>query len=374
MASESLPKLPFELTDLVINNIDAEDRRTLGICGLVCHPWLALSRPILFRSLWLDVSFGRSNAHAFSVLLRRRDRVTFLSFVKEIKLTGRHPWTHTVLPGLVSSLPAFTTLHLRGGDAATLSLPFKNLRHLVVPSTYGVLPLLDAFPVLEHFGIDTDLTSAFPLPEKFSKAYEDKNFSGDATPPALPNDFQPLQRLHTVELDYDWDCKTIKYIMGHTPPLTTFSLACRANNYYTWIQAAGPTLRTLRLIFPQSVILDPPSTSAGPLTPQLQTLRLCAQHKGLFHIAANLLSTVNLRSEGPELLELELGEPDLKPEVSADDVAANDDDETAYLLALAELDRVVQALSGLTTVHIRVHAAWNISVSLPLCRAAGKLL
>ncbi|KAJ6589406.1 hypothetical protein B0H19DRAFT_236736 [Mycena capillaripes] len=368
-----LPQLPVELVDLIIKNIDVEDKRTMGICSLVCRIWLALTRPILFRCIILRVTphFGQyakfANAHAFSILFRRRDRTTFLPFVKEIEIVGQHPWTDTVLPRLVRHLPGVKTLRLRDGyqgHASALSLAFQNLRYLVMCCHDGLVDLLDALPALEHVTIATDLTSAFPV----SREYEGNIMVTETRAPRL-SDSQPLQRLHTVELDDNWRCETIKYIMLNMPLLTTLSLVCRANAPVS-IREAGPTLQTLVLIIPSPAVRNPLSASADPLTPRLKTLRLCARHRELFHIAATLLSTINFRPQGPKELVLELGELDATVQVYGN----ADDRETAHAMALAELDRVVHALPGLSMVRISVHASWNISVSLPLCLAAGKLL
>ncbi|KAJ6589427.1 hypothetical protein B0H19DRAFT_1103824 [Mycena capillaripes] len=402
-------ELPVELADLVIKNIDVQDTRTLCVCGLVSRAWLALSRPILFRciSLRLDASYRRSNAHSFATLLRRPDRATFLLLVKEIELTGRHPWTHTVLPRLMRYFPAFTTLRLHDvshEDASALSTAFAHLVHLVLvfrhphsyfPPTRDVLRLLEVFPVLQHVliasevkpemgltppppgeyldvdpGIKTSLLFAFPVSEH---PYVSKT----AAPVSSQTEKQSFQCLRTIELDYRFgsDVETIKYIMPHTPPLTTLSLVYRSTAY-PCIRDVGPALRSHTLIFPHPhmVGLFQRSASLDPLTPRLQTLRFCATHSALFRLAASLLSTTNFRPGGPEELELELGDPKLATVTNADFAAVDSDDDTAHSMALAELDRVVHALPGLLKVQIHVHDAWDISISLPLCKAAGKLL
>ncbi|KAJ7659240.1 hypothetical protein DFH06DRAFT_438356 [Mycena polygramma] len=345
--------LPVELADLVIKNVDAEDRHTLGICSLVSRTWLALGRPILFRCIWLQLAFGQSNARAFATLMRRRDRLTFLAFVQEIELAGRHPWMYTVLPRLVSYLPAFTTLRLATpwqGDASTFSPAFRNITHLKTPPSYNVACLLAALQLttsLQHITVVTSLTSAFPVAEIFSSSECTTNL--------------PLRRLHTVELEEDWHASLIKGIMLNAPPLTTLSLGCRSS-IYECIREAGHDLRTLKLIFPPN--FDPPSASMGAFTPNLKTLHLCSRDISLFHTAATLLSATNFRRQE---IVVELGEPD------PGDVH---DDETMDLSPLEELDRVLQALPGLVTVRMRVHPACirKTSISLPLCQAAGKLL
>ncbi|KAJ6463618.1 hypothetical protein C8R47DRAFT_80892 [Mycena vitilis] len=347
--------LPVELADLVIKNVDADDRHTLGICGLVSRTWLALSRPILFRCISLQLAFGQSNARAFATLMRRRDRLTFLPFVQEIELAGRHPWMYTVLPRLVRYLPAFTTLRLATpwqGDASTFAPAFRNISHFKTPPSYNVGSLLAALQLttsLQHITITTGLTSAFPVLENFRICEGNPNL--------------PLRHLHTVELDEDWNATLIKGIMVNAPPLTTLSLGCRSD-IYECLREAGRDLQTLKLIFPPH--FDPPSAPTGAFTPNLKTLHLCSRNISLFHAAAALLSRAKLR---PQEIVVELGEPDPKDH----DVH---DDETMDLSAWAELDRVLRALPGLLTVRMRVHPAWigKIFVSLPLCQAAGKLL
>jgi hypothetical protein len=51
------PRLPAELVDQVLGNLDpyCHDKDTLLNCGLVSHTWLALSRSILFFSIFITL-------------------------------------------------------------------------------------------------------------------------------------------------------------------------------------------------------------------------------------------------------------------------------------------------------------------------------
>ncbi|KAJ6589405.1 hypothetical protein B0H19DRAFT_236732 [Mycena capillaripes] len=118
-------------------NQEYRRERALCICGLVCRTWLTLTRPILFQRISLRVGTrGRANAHAFAILFRRRDRATFLPFVKEIEIVGQHLWTHSVLPRLVCYLPGFRTLRLPEGYYR----PRQYLRHLKIFAILWYLP------------------------------------------------------------------------------------------------------------------------------------------------------------------------------------------------------------------------------------------
>ena len=95
-----------------------------------------------------------------------------------------------------------------------------------------------------------------------------------------------------------------------------------------------------------------------PLTPRLQTLRLCARHAGLLRIAATLLSTVIFCPRGPEELMLELDDADPAVEMDAGSVDIDGDEDTiTQSMALAELDRVLHGLSGLSKVRVRAPPA-----------------
>ncbi|KAJ7176049.1 hypothetical protein C8R43DRAFT_974868 [Mycena crocata] len=388
MSSESvsLPHLPLELVDLIIKSIDPRDKRGLCVCGLVCHTWLRLSRPILFRSISLHVAYMQSNAHAYSKLFRRPERTTFKDYVEEIVLVGVHPWTRTVLPRLMHHLTAFSTLRLSELRTDTFHL------HFSVPEA-RCFPLLPAFNNLVQLIIEIrpvqwaqqpDLRSilgflcALPMLEHFSLACATKSLLMSRLPPLREPEFVPLQRLNTVELNYDSSGRALCWIMDNitpAPPITTLTLVCRSdlNRLYECIHAVSATLRHLTLVFPDAELNPPyPADKLVPLAPHLHTLRLCAEHTGLISFAASLLSAVNFRTRGPEELMLEYGDGDLVANVNGDavTVAQGEDDQIVDPMALAALDRACHGLPRLAAILIRTPPPWKVALSLPLCSAA----
>ncbi|KAJ7113108.1 hypothetical protein C8R44DRAFT_882133 [Mycena epipterygia] len=106
------------------------------------------------------------------------------------------------------------------------------------------------------------------------------------------------------------------------------------------------------------------------LAPGLQRLRARGLHMELIGIAVALLSIANLC---PQEFVIECDDPDqaVTTAKSAEDV----DDEICAegLYLLVDLDPTVNACDEFMIVRIRAPAAWNVPISLPLYRAAGKL-
>ncbi|KAJ7456146.1 hypothetical protein FB451DRAFT_1373013 [Mycena latifolia] len=323
------PRLPPELVDLVIQNIDPADELTLRICGLVSHAWLEFSRPIVFSCMAIGPGKKREKA------LGKLEHTTFKSFV----IT--EPWVETRLPRMLSHFTALTTLRLtqlRIGYAGRLLPAFGALKQLELE-----LMLAHSLPTV------MELVCAFPLLVRLKIAIQEDYTS--ISPGALParGALGPLVHLHTLDIDYPMlNMCVIEYILSANPPppVTTLALVLRSDwdRLHECLRASGPALRTLELAFPVEAprdlrigrLMTPPFEST------LRSLRLRSPHRDILSIAAHLLSLV-LRTPYLESLVIDI-EPGHEPQEE---------------VFTTTLEIVLEKLPALKSFRIYAPAAWR---------------
>ncbi|KAJ7107910.1 hypothetical protein C8R44DRAFT_885300 [Mycena epipterygia] len=353
-------QIPPELVELVIKNIDPTDKSTLGKCGLVSRTWLALSRPILFSCVRIDMKHEK--------LLNNLGHATFPPFVREVNLWPDvidEPWMKKRMPKIIPQLTALNTLRLHHVN------PHYPERLLPEFSALKQLELVFDRPPAGGFGLPAflRLACAFPVLERFKISTESEyNHIG---PFILPDRaaLGSLAHLHTLDLDYPMvNAQIIAYIIGFTPPppLTMLNLVLRSDSdrLHECLRAAGPALRTLALSFPALVPRDlrVGRLTTPPLATGLRSLRVRSPHREIFAIAAHLLSLVLRAANFEELvIEIEVGPAPL------DGVFVALPDE----VPVGDLERVLDALPTFKTMRIYAPAEWRQRIPASLLRRAS---
>ncbi|KAJ7051369.1 hypothetical protein C8F01DRAFT_1175179 [Mycena amicta] len=373
-----LPRVPPEIQNLVINQVDPKDKRTLGACSLVCRTWLALSRPIHFRSIHLDLTYNHSNAHAYAKLFKRR-RQTFAAFVKEVVLQKRHSWVCTVLPDLLRYSPAVDSLrllHFPAFEPEDLH-PFSKITRLSLvdsdqwlPCSDSILSFLRQLPLLTHVMVASWVPPAYigltiPL-DTFrvlapGSAASASPLNTDSAL-AASSDFQYLKIL---ELDMVSPLDIVSRLSVSGASIEALSVVYRGNDgvLYDTIRTAGPALNRLTTI--------PEPREAQPT--HLAVLRLCTTFTmdSLTSLAIKMLShgMYNVR---PQELVLECAD-DSAPE---EPVLSWDLDD--FRRVGDKLDEIICNMPDVLRVRILAPPTWKIpeafKLCLPLCTAAGKLV
>ncbi|KAJ7053340.1 hypothetical protein C8F01DRAFT_1167138 [Mycena amicta] len=379
-----LPRVPPEIQELIINQVDPNDKRTLGACSLVCRTWLALSRPIHFRSIRLDLTFNQSNAHAYAKLFKRR-RQTFAAFVKEVVLQRRHSWVCTVLPDLLRHSPAVDSLrllHFPAFEPEDLH-PFSKITRLSLvdsdhwlPRSDSILSFLRQLPLLTHvmvvswvppahIGLTIPLDTFRVLAPGSAASASPLNMESAL---AASSDFQHLKIL---EMDMVSPVDIVSRLSVSGASIEALSVVYCGNDgvLYDTIRTAGPALNRLTVILCFPVTYAHEQREAQPT--HLAVLRLCSTFTvaGLVSLAIEMLSHGGMYNVRPQELVLEW----------ADDSASEEPvlpwDLDAFRRVGHKLDEMIYNMPDLLRVRI---LTWKIpeafKLCLPLCAAAGKLV
>ncbi|KAJ7051382.1 hypothetical protein C8F01DRAFT_1175221 [Mycena amicta] len=379
-----LPRVPPEIQDLIINQVDPKDKRTLGACSLVCRTWLALSRPIHFHSIHLDLTFNQSNAHAYAKLFKRR-RQTFAAFVKEVVLQRRHSWVCTVLPDLLRHSPAVDSLrllHFPAFEPEDLH-PFSKITRLSlvdsdhwIPRSDSILSFLRQLPLLTHvmvvswvppahIGLTIPLDTFRVLAPGSAASASPLNTDSAL---AASSDFQHLKIL---ELDMVSHVDIVNRLCASGAQIETLSVVYRGGDLHSTIRTAGASLKWLTVII---CAPSPPQDQPREAQPtHLAVLRLCSTltMDGLVSLAIKMLShgMYNVR---PQELVLECAD-DSAPE---EPVLSWDLDD--FRTVGHKLDEMISNMPHVLRVRILAPPTWKIpeafKLCLPLCAAAGKLV
>ncbi|KAJ7479744.1 hypothetical protein FB451DRAFT_1449034 [Mycena latifolia] len=371
IASSMSSRLPLELIELVLHNVD--DRRTLGRCGLVCKTWLTLTRPALFSSILLRMG----NAHGLAKLLRKPKANKFGPSVRKIILGNdyygpiiRHPWMQGTLPRLIEHFTGLTTLRLSDAESPSHLLPaFRRIARLelmlsgINPCFTSIVSIICSLPLLQEFSLETvsvTNTQGFrPLRDKL----------------------EPLEHLHTMRLDYPpLTASMIEYIMSAMPPPPVSSLYLVLRGDWTSVmesvRAAGPALRSLFLSFPDPQGVLPRCYSDGASLPPITTLRIRAPQDRLFPLTTRLISDGHLFTESLEELVLEANEAHesvVRVELDNGDSAETPPPmPTEYMV---RFDAAASALHSLSVLRVYVPARWewDARAALPLMDESSML-
>ncbi|KAJ7918185.1 hypothetical protein B0H13DRAFT_1993694 [Mycena leptocephala] len=126
---------------------------------LVCRAWVPSSRRILFYR----VQILKETAYNFARLFTKPDRLTFLSFIREIVFKCdivEHGWMFSVLPKIVQHLPrtvyllSYNIRRRRGPESPLPCPPLRGITHLDIsdinePQLADVVHCIASFPALQ---------------------------------------------------------------------------------------------------------------------------------------------------------------------------------------------------------------------------------
>jgi hypothetical protein len=157
------------------NFLDRSTAVAVGRCSLVCRAWVPSSRRILFYR----VQILRETAYNFARLFTKPDRLTFLSFIREIVFKCdivEHGWMFTVLPKIVQHLPRTVYLlsyniRRRRGPESPLPCPtLRGITHLDIsdinePQLADVVHCIASFPALQALKLWVYNWGEMTLPE-----------------------------------------------------------------------------------------------------------------------------------------------------------------------------------------------------------------
>ncbi|KAJ7436519.1 hypothetical protein B0H11DRAFT_2364650 [Mycena galericulata] len=177
-----MPAIAAELVDLIIsflhpvplkrgnsevNYLSHDAAAHVGKCALVCRAWVPSSRRVLFYR----VHVRQSNAHGFAQLFRRPQRLTFLSFIRELEFRSGIPqnrWMNSVLPRITKHLPPSISTVVLNFNHGWAPNPFPHINlstitNLEILDTGGALALdlsavvvfVASFPQLEGLRLRT---------------------------------------------------------------------------------------------------------------------------------------------------------------------------------------------------------------------------
>ncbi|KAJ7053349.1 hypothetical protein C8F01DRAFT_1375233 [Mycena amicta] len=374
-----LPRVPPEIQDLVINQVDPKDKRTLGACSLVCRTWLALSRPIHFRSIHLDLTYNHSNAHAYAKLFKRR-RQTFAAFVKEVVLQKRHSWVCTVLPDLLRHSPAVDSLrlvHFTAFEPEDLH-PFSKITRLSLvdsdhwlPRSNSILSFLRQLPLLTQLMLVTKVHIGLTVPLDVFPVLLPVSASPLSTALAASSDFQHLKIL-AMDMPVVPSVDILSRLRVSGASIEALSVVYRGNDgvLYEIIRTAGAALNRLIVILCPVTYARPHEHREAQPT-HLSVLRLCSTFTvdGLVSLAIEMLSH-DMYNVRPQELVLEW----------ADDSASEEPvppwDLDGFRRAVAKLDGMIYDLPDVLRLRILAPPKWKLSEAfyLPLCALTGKLV
>ncbi|KAJ6567005.1 hypothetical protein B0H19DRAFT_1139114 [Mycena capillaripes] len=259
-----MPILAAELLDLIIsflhsapierghganNYLTKFSARHIAKCALISRNWVPSSRRILFYR----VHVKKNTAYGFAKLFRRPERLTFLTFIRELEFRdgiADSRWMTTVFPRFAKYLPpSIQTVILAGRPTyASDAVVFRSLSgvtHFELVGTWTLkisdtLKCVTSFPVLEGLKIwlsqDWD-NSTLPAPiVRPPKTLRSLNF-----------------RVLSPELLFEWmhgSDAVISDLHVYIPFMTS---QASAESVARYIRSLGSSLVTLALTFnPQS--------------------------------------------------------------------------------------------------------------------------
>ncbi|KAF7357112.1 hypothetical protein MSAN_01305300 [Mycena sanguinolenta] len=343
------PRLPPEIVDKILSQFDpADDGNTLRTCALVSKTWLALSRPILFCSVfitpfWISVNDRTLNLLESSAIIR--------PYVRDIRLCvpPASEWMETNVPKLLAKFPECTTLRLTDrwetfrqfeGQSqlqryfhwsAPQSSLVARLRRAVGSSLFGRRwkPVQDS-PLAA--AAESEIPSV-PLLDKLHTLYLD--FPKHNLPILT---FLSPSSFHTLVLTLNFAPH------GFDPAVETLRSSLRA--------AGAANLRTLILGLPWDLRLGRPPL---PLSmPGLRTLHLHTAHYSTpLPRVTDPMFVRTFLSTAAHLLKCVLSVPSLEELVIETDVVSLED-VLDWSAEREELDRVAKSLPTLRTVRILV--------------------
>ncbi|KAJ6483246.1 hypothetical protein C8R45DRAFT_299982 [Mycena sanguinolenta] len=187
------PRLPPEIVDQILRKLDPVGaKHTLCTCALVSRTWLALSRPILFRSIFITAFRITVNNDTLDLVKRG---TTIRPYVRDIGLClpPTSEWTQADVFKLLAKFPECTTLRLTDRWEIIRQLEFyaelERLLHEPAPQSSFLAKLRRAF------GSSLFGRRRKPPPDSSATSAAD-----DDTPPTP--DLNPLARLHTLYMDW----------------------------------------------------------------------------------------------------------------------------------------------------------------------------
>jgi hypothetical protein len=242
-----------ELVDMIIGYL-WNDRRSLGICGLVHRDWLPSSRYHLFYKV--SLSPYKTNTWSFFSLFHS-DVITFPPYVTN--LIVRHRWSPTSITWVNDTLP--------------LVSGFVGVRYLVLwdiqwsdLSKTSLLTLATSFPNLTDLdlrGIDFDsfdqlvnMVSAYPMLKKLT--VNDTACLHESSTPRIQ--YPAPQSLQHLTLSSFCNGNVLTWILLHKSAYVNISrLSVKLDSpdevvaTATLIRNLGPSLRVLHLQMPWKV-------------------------------------------------------------------------------------------------------------------------
>ncbi|KAJ7333995.1 hypothetical protein DFH08DRAFT_296458 [Mycena albidolilacea] len=344
-------RLPTEIVDQVLRQLDTrDDRHTLCDCALVSHTWLALSRTILFSSIFINPD---RNSPYNDTSVRAFRSATIRPYVREITvgLTMDHTadWTQTYLPKLLGQFPEFTTLRLTGDWRLLIQLQVYielEVNSYVPPPRSGLVERLRRVFTLPRFIRRKIAAKVRPI------VTEEESVDGFFT----VHQRAPLALLRTVHVRYPEYNTPILALLAppalDTVHLTLMESKAASEAIHACLRAAGPGVRTLVLDFWR----DSPITQlATRLTTGLRTIHIRAPGFTVWTYAGapTLCSADTVISITACLLGCVLDAPQLEELTVEAEVEYGDGTGAGQRMAQrAELDRVLRTLLSLHTVRI----------------------
>ncbi|KAJ7355334.1 hypothetical protein DFH08DRAFT_497358 [Mycena albidolilacea] len=344
-------RLPTEIVDQVLRQLDArDDRHILCDCALVSHTWLALSRTMLFSSIFITPYRISPNN---DTRLKAFRSATIRPYVREITV-GVDPtaeWTQTYLPKLLAQFPELATLRLTENWGLLIQWQVYTelelfINSYVPPPRCGLVAWLRRVVTLPRFMSRKIATKAQPI------VTEEESDDGFFT----VHQRAPLALLRTVHIRYPEFNVPILALLA-PPVLDTVHLtlkvsATASEALHACLRAAGPGLRALVLHFWQ----DSPITQlATRLTTGLRTIHIRASDLPVLTYAGAPIpcSADTLISIATRLLGCVLDAPQLEELIIGAELEYGDVGGTwERMTQRAELDRVLRTLPNLRTVRI----------------------
>ncbi|KAJ7841239.1 hypothetical protein B0H13DRAFT_2415100 [Mycena leptocephala] len=292
------PRLPPELVDQVIRNLHySVDKRTLSHCGLVSRTWLALSRAVLFYSIFITpFSITPNNKKALTAFKYPAIRPHVREIVLFVDPTAK--WTETQLPKLLAQFPACKGLRLAGN---------WNL----LPRLH-MTPELELSPTARDLGIVTLLRGFFTFPS-FARR--------NSTMAVESNEAEDPTVVRTVHLDFPLLNSPVLALLA--PPADTLHIMLQDSDpeaVHGALRAAGAGLRALVLRSRTNLLIGRPAT---PLTSQLWVLYLrgpvsCSALMALAtHLLEYVLAVPSLEELAIETQEFDIDKPTNCPSAEA---------------------------------------------------------
>ncbi|KAJ7245918.1 hypothetical protein B0H12DRAFT_1127160 [Mycena haematopus] len=267
--------VPPEIVDQILRKLDPlADRHILCTCALVSHIWLALSRAILFSSIFISPFRIGVNDGTWKAL---RGVTTISPYVRDICLSvppinSMDEWTKTHLPKLLAQFPGCARLRILYPWETIMRWEVLRSRLDRLHRESALRPTVFA-RLRRAFGSSLLGRRRKNARDSIKLISDDDNVQFSPVPADAP---PPLSQVHTLYLDHPKDNVPIMALLA-LPSLHTFELIVResdpgAETMHASLRACGPTLCTLILGFPWDLRIGRPS--APLLLTGLHTLRL----------------------------------------------------------------------------------------------------